>query len=445
MKKNIIAVPSVLAILLLSGCVAYRAKPLPSAPRWIVHPHSANGRSLRQLTLRSATLRALQNNPSYSASLLQAHVSALQLRRAGLLPDPQFSASLDTPTTPGYTHGWSVGVTQDLSTLVTRSASIRSARERLAQKRLELLWQGWTLAQKTASDYVALWDAQERVALLSKQVNALQTQQRALDTALARGDITRQQQAAALTTLSQAQAQLSQARQDRASGRLTLNEDMDFAPDVNYALRSPDIPVLPAEVVVERALRRLPDARPDLLALAAGYRAADADFRAAVLAQFPGISINLNRASDTSNVLTDGFGISLNLPLFGRAQAKARIARATRNQLHAAYQARLDSADSQARALYARLRQVQRRSRALQQQLKPLRQLAEQATKAFRAGHFSAAEWSSVQSNLIAREIEALQARATLAKGQVALAALLGRAPKGTSSSVQNTQGRRHS
>lgn len=441
---SLMAATAVLAGTLLSGCVTYHARALPASPDWTAQSH-ARTPPVTRLTLRSATTRALTGNPAYKASLLQVHVSALQMRQAGLLPDPQFGASLDKPTTPGYSNGWSVGLTQDFSSLLTHGASVRAARARLAQTRLEVLWQGWMLVQKTAADYVALWDAQQRVRLLSTQVKALQTQQKALDAALAHGDTTRQQQGAALTTLSQAQAQLSQARQDRASGQLTLNEDIGLAPQARYALKAPEVTALPDEAVVEQALTRLPERRPDLLALAAAYRAADATFRAAVLAQFPGISVNLNRASDTSRVTTDGFGISLNLPIFGRARDAARIARASRNRMYAAYQARLDGANSQARALYARLSEVQERSRALHRQLKPLRQLAREATRAFRAGNFSAAEWSAVQNNLIAREIEALRTRATLAKGRVALAALLGRAPEAAPSAAHSPRAHRHS
>lgn len=418
-----------LSAALLSGCVAYHARPLPGAPDWIAHPKDAAGAPLRTLDMRTATLRALRDNPGYRAALRQARISALQLRQAGLLPDPQFSASLDRPTTPGYTNGWSVGLTEDLGALVTRGAHVDAARYRDLQQRLQLLWKGWSLAQQAAADYVALWDAQQRCDLLDRQVRRLRRQQKALDAALADGHITRQRQAAGLTGLSQAEAQLEQARQDRATARLTLNGDLDLAPTVHLKLRTPDGAALPDSHALEQALQGLPKTRPDLLALAAGYHASDADFRAAVLGQFPGVSVNLNRASDTSDVLTDGFGISLKLPLFGHAQTQARIARATRNHLYAAYQARLDAADTQARALYARLREVQRRARALARELPRLRRLARAADRAFNGGHFSAAEWISVHDNLLARELEALQARATLAKGRVALAALLGHAP----------------
>lgn len=434
-------VAAALATALLSGCVAYHARPLPTAPQWIAHPRDAHGQALHALDLDAATRLALRDNPGYRAALLKAHISALQLHQAGLLPDPQFSASLDRPSSSAYVNGWSVGVTEDLGALVTRGAHVTAARQRALQQRLQLAWQGWSLAQQAASDYVALWDAQRRSVLLQRQVSRLRRQQKALDEALGHGDITRQRQAAGLTRLSQGEAQLEQARQDRASARLALNGDLDLAPSVHLPLKPPPFAALPDQATLERALARLPTSRPDLLALAAGYRAADADFRAAVLAQFPGLSVNINRASDTSDVLTDGFGISLTLPLFGHAQTRARMARATRDHLRAAYQARLDSADTQARSLYVKLRAVQRRLHSLARQLPRLRRLATSADRAFRSGHFSAAEWTSVNANLVSRELEALQARATLAKGQVALAALLGRAPAAVHRPLDTKQG----
>lgn len=430
------SLPALLAGVLLSGCVTYHARTLPDTPHWIAHPHDKAGAPLHTLDMQTATQRALRDNPGYHAALQKARISTLQLHRAGLLPDPQFAASLDRPTTPGYVNGWSAGITEGLGALVTRGAHVDAARFRAQQQRLQLAWQGWSLAQRAAADYVALWDAQRRCELLGRQVRRLRHQQKSLDAALAHGDITRQRQAAGLTNLSRTEAQLGQARQDRATARLTLNGDLDLAPTVHLKLRAPTAARLPDRHTLDRALAHLPKTRPDLLALAAGYRASDADFRAAVLAQFPGVSVNLNRASDTSGVMTDGFGIGLNLPIFGRSQAQARIARATRDHLYATYQARLDAADTQARALYARLREVQQRARTLARELPRLRRLAHNADRAFRDGHFSAAEWTSVHDNLLSRELEALQARATLARGRVALAALLGHAPAAASNTL---------
>jgi outer membrane protein TolC len=416
--------------LLLAACVSYSTRPLPASTQWISHPHDASGQPLQRISLGTAVKRALRDNRGYAAALVKARISVLQLRRAGLLPDPQFSASLEKPTTPGpYVNGFTAALSQDLSWLLTRGARKDAARARLTQTRLQVAWQGWTLVQKTASDYVDLWFTRRQCDLLQQQQDRLATQQAALDRALKRSDITMQQDAAALTTLSQVQAQLTQARQARITAQAALNSDMNLAPQVRYTLLRPKMTPLPDPQAVQSALQSLPHTRPDLLALTAGYRAANADFRAAVLAQFPGISVDVSRNSDTSAVFSNIIGISLNLPIFGRSRNTARLARATRDELHAVYAQRLNDASSQAQTLYARLYQTQSRQATLRQQLPRLKQLSRNANKAFAAGNLNGAEWSSIHQNLLARELEAMQINATLAKGRVALNALLGHVP----------------
>ncbi len=416
--------------MMLAACVSYSKHPLPDSAQWIAHPHDATGGPLHRLSLGSAVKRALRDNRGYAAALLKARISVLQLRQAGLLPNPQFAASLENPTTPGpYVNGFTAQLTQDLGWLLTRGASQDAARARLAQARLQAAWRGWTLVQKTAGDYVDLWFAQRRVNLLKQQQARLAKQQKALDRALARSDITMQKDAAELTTLSQVQSQLTQARQARVTAQAALNTDLNLAPQVRYAMTRPRLRPLPDHHAVQSALQALPRTRPDLLALTAGYRAADADFRSAVLAQFPGISVNVSRNEDTSAVFSNIFGISLNLPIFGRSRNKARLARATRAHLHAMYAQRLGNAASQAQALYARLQQSHARHVTLHTQLPRLRKLSKNADTAFAAGNLNGAEWSSIHQNLLARELEAMQVSATLAKGRVALNALLGHVP----------------
>ncbi|HVB83885.1 MAG TPA: TolC family protein, partial [Rhodanobacteraceae bacterium] len=367
----------------------------------------------------------------YRAALIDARISTLQLRAAGLLPDPQLSASVDHPSTPGYSQAWNLGLSEDLSALLTRGATLDAARARLTATRLQLAWQGWALAQGAAATYVDLWTAERRSALLARQVQMARERNSAFAHALGNGDVTLESAAASLVTLSDAEAQLATARQAQVAAQAQLNALLGLAPAARYALGAPQTPPLPDRVALDAALQALPRTRPDLLALAAGYGAVDANFRAAVLAQFPGLSVGVSRASDTSRVQSSGLSISLNLPVFGGAQARARIAEATRERLHADYQARLDQADAEARALAAQLAEVARQRARLQQRLPQLRTLAARADTAFAAGNLAGSAWAAIQQSLLARELEALDLTATLAKGQVALAALLGRVPPG--------------
>ena len=420
-----------ISALLLAGCVGYQPKPLPQAPRWAAAPAAADGRPLRTLDLDQASRLALHDNPDYRVMLLDARISALDLRAAGLLPDPQLSASADHPTTPGYSQAWSLGFSENLSWLLTRGATLDAARARHAATVLQVAWQGWLLSQRTASDYIDLWSARQRCALLRRQVFSARQREAAYARALARRDVTLESAAASLITLSDASAQLAQAEQARAAAQAALNEDLGVAPQVRYALSTPLPPPLPDAAQLRAALAALPRTRPDLLALRAAARASDAQFRAAVLAQFPGLSVAISRASDTSRVQSTGLGISLNLPLFGGAQTRARIAAVSRDAAYAHYQARLGSATRATLALDTQLKLVAAQRAQLAQRLPQLRELAANADRAFAAGALNGTAWASVQQNLIARELELIDLNAAAAKGQVALAALLGHVPPG--------------
>ena len=427
-----------IAALLLTGCVAYQPKPLPQAPDWAAAPLGADGRVLHTLDLDQASALALRDNPDYRAQLLTARISALDLRAAGLLPDPQLAASADHPGTPGYSRAWSLGFSEDLSWLLTRSATLDAARAQHTASVLQLAWQGWLLSQRTAADYVDLWAAQQRMALLQRQVTVAQQRDAAYARALARRDVTLENVAASLITLASAQSQLAQAEQAAASARAALDADLGVMPQAHYTIVAPQPPALPDAAQLQAALTALPHTRPDLLALRAAAQASDAQFRAAVLAQFPALTIGLTRASDTSRVQSTGLGISLSLPLFGSAQVHARRAGASRDQAYAQYQARLDEASGAARALAVQLHLIAAQRAQLTQRLPQLHALAAHADRAFAAGALNGTTWASVQQNLIARELELIDLAASLSKGQVALAALLGRVPPGAAA-VSNT------
>jgi len=420
-----------LMLALLGGCVRYQPRTLPTGPSLAPILRDAAGKPSEKLSLVQATATALQHNPAYQATLLNARISALSLHAAGLLPDPQLSANADHPSTPGFKQAWGIGIGEDLSWVMTRGARLDAARARRRASILHLAWMGWSLAQNTAVDFIDLWSAQRRIDLLQKQVRASKTRYDAYARALARKDVTLEGVATSLVMLSDAQAQLAQAQQQAAMTQARLNADMGLSFTAHYTLLAPSTPALPSRKTFDIAIRDLPATRPDLLALAFAAKAADADFRATILAQFPGLNVGIHRTSDTSRVQSSGLSITLNLPIFGHTQTQARIARATRDQVYAEYQAHLDAADSQARTIYRNLQQISSQRQQLAQQLPQLRLLARRADQAFATGNLNGTTWSVIQQNLIAREREQLRLTAILAKGQVALAALLGHALPG--------------
>src|SRR5437762_10302226 len=101
--------------------------------------------------------------------------------------------------------------------------------------------------------------------------------------------------------------------------RLGLNKILGAAPGIKIALRA-DL-ALPArleppgqrELISDLESRRL-----DLLGLQRGYESQDATVRAAILAQFPKMSLAFTKATDTTNVHTTGFNIAVDVPIFDR-------------------------------------------------------------------------------------------------------------------------------
>jgi outer membrane protein TolC len=419
------------ALTFLAGCVAYQPRALPARAHWTPAPTDEGGNPLPRLDLQQACAIALRADPDYQAQLIDAKISTLQLHAAGLLPDPQLNASADHPTTPGFSRAWSVGLNEDIAWLLTRGANVNAARARRTATDLHLAWKGWNLAQATAVSFVDLWTARHRVALLQRQLRMALYYDAAYQRALAEHDVTLSAASVGLIELVDIRAQLASTQQAEDAAQAQLNHLMGVAPEARYALVEPSPLELPAATQLDAALRALPHTRPDLLALAAAARATDADFRAAVFAQFPGVSVGVNRAGDTSRVDTTSFNINLNLPIFGNAQARARIARATRDRAVAEYQARLDQADAEARALYEQLGHAAHQRATLEQSLPQLRDLGRQADRAFKAGDYSGTAWLTVQRSVAAHELQALDLAGTLAKGEIALAALLGHVPSG--------------
>jgi len=176
---------------------------------------------------------------------------------------------------------------------------------------------------------------------------------------------------------------------------------------------------------VTAALARLPDRRLDLLALQAGYRSADRQLRADILAQFPLLDIGFTRASDNTGVNSVGFGITLRLPVFNGNRGKIAVDRATRKALNAAYQAHLDSAQNHIRATFRRLRLAKSELAAARAQLPALASSAHATRAALARGAVTRFQaYGAVTAWLDAR-IDADRLRAAALKLELTLRTLL--------------------
>lgn len=417
--------------LLLGGCASYQPQPLPKTPDLAAAPTNADGQVLKQMDLAQATALALRSNPDLKASRLKLGIAEANRRQIGLPPDPQLSLGLDHPTDAGagLFNAYNLGLSEDLKWLITRGTRLKAARADELRQRLEIDWKAWQLAAQVQQLYLTLWYDQREQALLERQRQLYLRHHKAARRALAHGDITLDKAAATLVSLTQTEAQLAQLNRKAHQTRIQLNALLGMQANAHWQLQHPTLPTVPDTQQIDAALDQLSKRRPDLLALQAGYRSSDAHYRAAILGQFPSLNVGLTKARDTSNVHTIGLGITLNLPLFNGNRGQIAIARATRAQLHAAYQARLDQANTTVEALQARLADDRRSLARLQRQLPELNAVAKRARQAFASGNFTGASYIAIESNTLDRQREQLHLQQSLATGQLALRVLLGEMP----------------
>jgi outer membrane protein TolC len=135
-NRRVAALPRLLSacalLVVLSGCATYRPATLDLAPPLLPslaslrHPGAALP---APLSVRAVAYLAVENNPDLRAAHARIGVAAAQVLAAGLLPNPQATASFTPvlggppPTFPAF----SAGLSEDVRALVTLSARREAA------------------------------------------------------------------------------------------------------------------------------------------------------------------------------------------------------------------------------------------------------------------------------------------------------------------------------
>jgi len=428
--------------LTLSACATYHPVPLPTGPDLAraaalriapgrlripgLKPHPV--RAAKGLDVVDVVILAVVNNPELKAERLRAGVARAELLQAGLLPDPQLSASFTHPSSgpPPLTDGHELGLSQALRALVTRSTARAGAQAHRRQVNLQILWREWQVARQARQLFIRV-RAEDRLGRILGTRARLDAQRYARDrTALQKGILSLSTVSADLANLLDAQTRLRQLQRRRNESWHALDALLGLVPGTVPTLRgSPDITVFTA-AQFRQAVRNLPRRRPDLLALQAGYHSQEEAVRRAILEQFPAFSVGLTRRRDTGDVSSAGFGVTLTLPLFNRNQGHIAIQRATRAALRQAYQARLDEAVNQAHALWQTAQLLSRQLHQLRARLPVLRRTAQAARRSFREGNLSAGTYISLRSRLLAERSQRVSLTASLQSAQAALETVLG-------------------
>jgi cobalt-zinc-cadmium efflux system outer membrane protein len=302
----------------------------------------------RGLSPEGVAVVAVILNPSLRAERVRRDLGAAQLLQAGLLPNPQLTYNFGLVTggrAKGTVNPWDIGASWDISALITRNARIAAATAESKSVDLDIAWAEWQLAEsaKTAVyDLIALREQLEQSQDLDQR---LAENARVTRDAVSRNEKVILDLAVAESASQDAHAIVLALQQQLAHQRLMLRKLIGVDPDIDVKLAG-DIRT-PARVQIpstEELTAHLEERRLDLVALRKGYESQEQTLRAAILTQFPKINVGFVHGKDNTAVVSDGFGITIDLPIFDRNQGGIATEKATRQQLFDEYISRLRDA-----------------------------------------------------------------------------------------------------
>ncbi|MDE2139372.1 MAG: TolC family protein [Gammaproteobacteria bacterium] len=372
--------------LVLAGCATYSSLPLPqhaklaASTRALTAPvtafetpgvRAARVDLRRPLDATAVATLAVLNDPMLSAMRTEAGVAAAQSYAAGLLPWPQITlgAGRPDPAGTGLSNPWSLSLEQNVAALLQHGAIKHAAQASQARVQLDVIWDEWQVAQQARFVYADIEaDVAERAAL-QPLVALYAVHLKAAQAGVAQGRVPQSAALEAKATYASFVTQLNALQLRHDKDMAVLRGLLGLAPQAPLKLALDDHPSLMDTKNLREALAALPHRRPDLMALAAAYKNADERLRQAVAAQFPLIGVSIHRERDTEGVISNGLSLTLNLPFLNGARGEVAVARATRQTLHATYQARLDEAVTETTALSEEAASLQRQIVRLRQTL----------------------------------------------------------------------------
>jgi outer membrane protein TolC len=425
------------ALLALTACESYQALPLPTRPDVRVDAGTlgADVSQLRLGPLRSiridpkagftpldvAVLAAL-SNPDLRAKRASLGVAAAQVFAAGLLPDPQIAGGVDQPIAGPDTHtAFNVSPSLDIAGLLATAGAVQVARFSEKQANLDVLWAEWTTAQEARQLAETALTDEARAEFLREILTATADRADRSGKAMAQGDVNAQTAATDLAAKLDVEALLASAEHDAQKARRDLNALLGLDASVSLPLVRGDEPVGYDSSDLQRDLASLPSRRPDLLALQAGYASQDANLRKAILSQFPLASIAFAYARDPTPTTTLGLSAVLALPIFNGHRGDVRVQGATREQLRAEYQARLDQADADAKGAAAELAAATSQAAVLRADLPRLEAMLGPAPAAFARGDIDSQAYLALVQTVVAKraDIEDRELSARMAQIQL--------------------------
>ncbi len=216
--------------------------------------------------------------------------------------------------------------------------------------------------------------------------------------------------------------------QDSERQQLGLNKILGVESEMKVRLR--DGLTLPTHLDFpdeHDLLSNIESRRLDLLGLRQGYASQDAVVRAAILAQFPKMSVAFVRAKDNTDVQSTGFSVAVDVPIFDRNQGVIATERATRQRLLDEYNQRVFEARSDIATAMADIRSLDRQVAAAAEALPVLERLLNSAQTAMEQRNVDVLSYYTARNNLLQKRIQMIKLQEQLLEAHTALEIASGR------------------
>jgi outer membrane protein TolC len=405
----------------LAGCASYERLPLDKESRLVAHPSELEGVGGKRITLAALDQLVVLNNPDLRAARAKLGIGAAQVLQAGILPNPQAEV-----THPFVIAG--PGVIQNVKSILLLGTKGEVAQNAASEISASLLWQEWQTIGKARLLFVDIISGERAKKLIVQSRKFLQERFNLTSTAISQGNATLATLSPDLVAVGDIEKTFDDLERLQLSRTQQLNALLGLAPGGKLALLGPpDMPPIdPA--MIRRQLATLADRRPDLIALQYGYRAEDAKVREAILSQFPNLAVGVASVGtgSTTNTLTFGPRLTIELPIFDRNQGGIAFEQATREQLYREFSARISASIGEIGALLSEQALLSRQLADVEPRLNEARAIAEKTETVFKQGMLDERAYVDIEVARLAREQEKVGLQQALLEIQVGLATLVG-------------------
>lgn len=420
----------VMAALSMAGCATYQARPLPE--------QAASASSLAQLHGYDTATQpfdgdtverlVLLNNPDLRSARARHQAAQAQRQQDSVLPNPVVGGSIGYLLSgPGDATAWTASITQDITSLITLKPRREAAKATADEVDASLLWEEWQTIGKARLLVIDLVEGQRQLALQQEALDLLTQRESRITKAIDAGNVDRVTVASDLSAAADARTAFHDLQRRQLDQQQQLAALLGLKPDVAVPLAASLAPADLDAASIRQQADSISRRRPDLVALQLGYRAQEATLRAAVLAQFPPLSIGYDASQDNSRVRNGGPAVSFALPIFDRNQGNVAIAKATREQLHQEYTVRMATSRDEVDALLDQYAQLQQQRQTLVPAKDDALRASGQARRAWQDGLVDMRTYVDLEVAALNRQAALVATEQAMLEQQAAAELLVGR------------------